>query len=134
MKNPHNIKFWDKSCKIDSEGPYGGWFHKFLCAIRPTFEQLFTGVERALRRAPNFDRAVCQLAPNFYEIDARSIWMKTGSSWSWSFFLHGVIKNFVNIPSSIFDLYFVLEKIWVVVTKAYSNTFQYVAKLPNKYI
>ena len=62
-KNASNIKFWDKSCKIDSEGP-------------------------------------CKL-----------IWMKTGSSWSWCFSLHGVIKKFVNIPRSKSDLLFVLQ-IW----------------------
>ena len=45
-----------------------GRFHKKICALRPTFEKLFTGVERALRHAPNFYRAIsmiCALRPTF---------------------------------------------------------------------
>ena len=45
-----------------------GQFHEIFCALRPTFEKLFTGVERALRRAPNFYRAIsmiCALRPTF---------------------------------------------------------------------
>ena len=34
-----------------------GQFHKMFCALRPTFEKLFRGVERALCHAPNFNRA-----------------------------------------------------------------------------
>ena len=45
-----------------------GRFHILFCALRPTFEKLFKGVERALRRAPNFNRAIsiiCALRPTF---------------------------------------------------------------------
>ena len=43
-----------------------GRFHKLFRALRPTFEKLFRGVGRALRRAPNYDRAIsmiCALRP-----------------------------------------------------------------------
>ena len=39
-----------------------------FCALRPTFEKLYRGVERALRRAPNFNRAISMIRavrPNF---------------------------------------------------------------------
>ena len=46
----------------------------FAPYLRLTFEKLFTGVERALRRAPNFIELslYLRLAPNFYEIDPLS--------------------------------------------------------------
>ena len=31
-----------------------GLFHKLFCALCPTFEKLFRGIVRTLRRAPNF--------------------------------------------------------------------------------
>ena len=45
-----------------------GRFHKLFWALRPTFEKLYKGVEPALRRAPNFNRAIsmiCTLRPTF---------------------------------------------------------------------
>ena len=45
-----------------------GRFHKLFCALRPTFEKLFIGVEHALRHAPNFNRAIskiCAMRPTF---------------------------------------------------------------------
>ena len=39
-----------------------GLFHKLFCALRPTFEKLLRGVGRALRRAPNFDRAISMIS------------------------------------------------------------------------
>ena len=43
-------------------------FHKLFCALRPTFEELFRGVGRALRCVPNFNRAIsmiCAVGPTF---------------------------------------------------------------------
>ena len=40
-------------------------------ALRPTFEKLFRGVGLALRRVPNFDRAIsmiCALRPTFMKL------------------------------------------------------------------
>ena len=36
---------------------------RLICTLRATFEKLFKGVERALRRAPNFDRAISMFRP-----------------------------------------------------------------------
>ena len=36
-------------------------FLRPIRALRPTFEKLFTGVRRALRRAPSFDRAISMI-------------------------------------------------------------------------
>ena len=55
-------------CLIRHQIKTQGRFHKLFCALRPTFEKLFRGVGRALRRGPNFDRAVsmiCALRPTF---------------------------------------------------------------------
>ena len=67
-----------------------GRFHKFFCTLRPTFEKLFWGVERALRRAANFDRAIstiCALRPTFMkstpEQSSKTLPLPTGcSAWS----------------------------------------------------
>ena len=43
-------------------------FLRPIRALRPTFEKLFRGVRRTLRRAPNFDRdisMICTLRPTF---------------------------------------------------------------------
>ena len=45
-------------------------FLRPICALRPTFEKLFTGVRRALCRTPSFDRAIYMiraLRPTFME-------------------------------------------------------------------
>ena len=45
-----------------------GRFHKLFCSLHPTFDKLFRGVGRALRHAPDFDRAtsmICALRPTF---------------------------------------------------------------------
>ena len=46
-------------------------FLRPICVLRPTFEKLFRGVGRTLRRAPNFDRAIsmiCALRPTFMKL------------------------------------------------------------------
>ena len=48
-----------------------GRFHKLFCTLRPTFEKLFRGVERALRRVPNFNRAISMICA------VRSTFMKS---------------------------------------------------------
>ena len=56
----------------------GAWglFHKLFCALCPTFEKLFRGVVRALRRAPNFIRAIsmiCVVRPTFMKLTPGSM-------------------------------------------------------------
>ena len=74
---------------------FGGRFHKLfwrpICTLRPTFEKLFTGIEPALRHAPNFNRAISILrrAPNFYEIDPG---MRTTAG-TWSYKMHEISKK-----------------------------------------
>ena len=49
-------------------GSIWGRFQKLFCALRPTFEKLFRGVERNLRHAPNLNRAIsmiCTVHPTF---------------------------------------------------------------------
>ena len=46
-------------------------FLRPLRALRPTFEKLFRGVGCALRREPNFDRAlsmICAVRPTFMKL------------------------------------------------------------------
>ena len=50
---------------------FRGRFHKLFCTLRPTFEKLFRGIERALRCAPKFDRAIsmiCAVRPTFMKL------------------------------------------------------------------
>ena len=53
-------------------------FLRPIRALRPTFEKLFTGVRRALRRAPSFDRAIsmiCALSPTFMKSTPGLAWL-----------------------------------------------------------
>ena len=55
------------SIKIESGVDFITVLH-LICTLRPTFEKLLKGVERALRPAPNFDRPIsmfCALRPTF---------------------------------------------------------------------
>ena len=61
----HAFNYW---CVILRQGVDFINFLRPIRALHPTFEKLFTGVQRALRRAPNFDRAIsmiCALRPTF---------------------------------------------------------------------
>ena len=56
----HSLLIPDKFDQSLTLCPWGR-FHKQCCALRPTFEKLFRGVEHALRRAPNFDRSISMI-------------------------------------------------------------------------
>ena len=59
-------------------------------ALRPTFEKLFIGVRRALRRALSFDRAIsmiCALRPTFMK--STLDWKIDSNYMILSFFLRG---------------------------------------------
>ena len=58
---------WRKLSAVSNRGR----FYKLFCALRPTFEKLFRGVECALRRAPNFNRTIfmiCAMRPTFLKL------------------------------------------------------------------
>ena len=57
-----------KQDRLRSVSVAWGRFHKLFCALHPNFEKLFRGVERALRSAINFNRAIsmiCAVRPTF---------------------------------------------------------------------
>ena len=59
---------WDSDRSPVQRFVDGGRFQKLFCALGQTFEKLFRGIERALRRAPNFNRAIsliCAVRPTF---------------------------------------------------------------------
>ena len=67
------------------KAPTRGRFHKLFCTLRQTFEKLFKGIERALRRAPNFNRASLWFPPCAQLLWNRPLnyWQSRWSPW-WS--------------------------------------------------
>ena len=62
--NSEILKIFFQGFKINRTTRLGktwGRFHKLFFALCPTFEKLFKGVEHALRRAPNFNRAISMI-------------------------------------------------------------------------
>ena len=65
----NEAKHAKNACSLPKAGlAASGQFHILFCNLRPTFEKLFRGVNRALRHAPNFNRAIsliCAVRPTF---------------------------------------------------------------------